>query len=571
MGHAFDPITLEILWSRLIAIVDEAAASLVRTSFSTIVRESNDFACVLLDEQGNALAQSTISIPSFIGTLPVTVRELLRRFPPADLAPGDVLITNDPWLGTGHLNDINIVVPVFHRGRLIAFAASTAHAPDIGGCLISPDHRDVFEEGLCIPPMKLCDGGRPSEGLIEFIRHNVRVPDEVLGDLRAQITADELAGRRLVELVDEYGIEDVGALAQVIEQQSERATRAAIRELPAGVFRYTLPVDALGEELVIRLTLTIDHERGQITCDYEGTSAQQPQALNVVPNYTFAFTAFGVKCIVAPDVPNNEGCFRPLVVKAPEGSLLNPRFPAAVSARSAIGHYLPDMVFGALAQVVPHRVRAAAGTPMWAVTLTGRFPDGRPFGGQFAFNGGLGAARGQDGLACVSFPSNLSNTPIEVMEHIFPLEFRRQAIAGDSGGPGQWRGGCGQVLEFAVDHTEPVKVTFMASRISRRPEGLFGGGAGQLGSVYLNGEWINPRFQRLLEPGDGLVVTTPGGGGVGLAGERDAAAMRDDVLDGFVTPERANRDYRGPRLTGGGPPAPAPGRVEHNLRHGPGP
>ncbi|MBI4505167.1 MAG: hydantoinase B/oxoprolinase family protein [Chloroflexi bacterium] len=543
MARDFDPITLEILWSRLIAIVDEASATLVRTSFSTIVRESNDFACVLLDAQGNSLAQSSLSIPSFIGTLPVTVRHLLRRYPAETLRPGDILVTNDPWLGTGHLNDINVAVPIFHLGRLIAIAASTAHAPDIGGRMRSPDNHEVFEEGLRIPVCKLYDGGRPNEMVAEFIRHNVRVPDEVLGDLRAQIAANELAGRRLIDLVEEYGVEDLGALARTIQAQSEAATRAAIRELPAGVYPYTLVVDGLGEQLTIRLTLTIDHAKAQLICDYSGTSPQQPTAFNVVPNYTFAYTAFGVKCVVAPDVPNNEGCFRPLVVTAPEGCILNPRFPAAVGARAAIGHYLPVAVFGALAEAVPERVRAAPGSPMWCVSLSGVRESNRPFAGMFFFNGGMAGAKGQDGLTCVSFPSNLSNTPTEVLEHLFPLHFVRKEIRADSGGAGQGRGGCGQTVECVVENPTPVTVAFMASRISEAPEGLFGGAPGKLGSVLLNGEWINPKFRRTLQPGDRLALNTPGGGGFGPPAQRDRLALCADVEDGVVSAEATAREY----------------------------
>ena len=521
MTLELDPITLEILWSRVIAIVDEASATLVRTSFSTIVRESNDFACVLLDAAGNSLAQSTLSIPSFIGTLPVTVRHLLRRFPPESLRPGDVLVTNDPWLGTGHLNDINIALPVFQRGRLVAIAASTAHSPDIGGRLRSPDNQEVFEEGLRIPQAKLCEAGRMNELLLEFIRENVRVPEQVVGDIEAQIAANTLAAERLCDLIDEYGIDDLGDLARTIQQHSERATREAIRALPAGTYPYTLPIDGLDADLCIQLTMTIDHELGRIVCDYAGTSPQQPSAFNVVPNYTYAYTAFGVKCVVAPDVPNNEGCFRPLVVTAPEGSLLNPRFPAAVGARAAVGHYLPVAVFGALAAAVPQRVRAAAGSPMWCATLSGARDNGRRFAGMFFFNGGLGAARGQDGADCTSFPSNLSNTPIEVLEHLFPLEFERKAIEPDSGGAGQWRGGGGQTIACRVTNATPIAVSFMASHINRAAEGLFGGEPGSLGRMTLNGEPINPKFRRTLQPGDRLVMTAPGGGGFGPPAERD--------------------------------------------------
>ena len=516
MEHDFDPITLEILWSRLIAIIDEASATLVRTSFSTIVRESNDFACVLLDAEGRSLAQSTLSIPSFIGTLPVTVRHFLRRFPASTLQPGDILITNDPWLGTGHLNDINIAVPIFLHGRLIAIAASTAHSPDIGGRLRSPDNHEMFEEGLRIPMAKLFDAGQPNELLFEFVRQNVRVPELVIGDIEAQIAANRLTARRLIDLVEEYGITDLGALAQMIQRQSEVATRSAIRELPAGIYPFTLPVDGLGEDLVIQLKLTIDHERAEITCDYSGTSPQQPTAFNVVSNYAYAYTAFGIKCLVAPDIPNNEGCFRPLIVTAPEGTMLNPRFPAAVGARAAMGHYLPTAVFGALANAVPQQVRAAPGSPMWCVTLSGMRDSGRPFAGMFFFNGGVGGASGQDGLDSVSFPSNLSNTPIEVLEHLFPLEFERKEIASGTGGRGQWRGGHGQTIDCRVVNPTPITVSFMASHINRPAEGLAGGIPGSLGQVLVNGEPINPKFRRILQPGDRLIMTTPGGGGYGM-------------------------------------------------------
>ena len=508
-----DPFALEILQNRLIASVDEASATLVRTSFSTLVRESNDFACVLLDADGRSLAQSSLSIPSFIGTLPVTVRHLLRAFPPASLRPGDVLVTNDPWLGTGHLNDINIAVPIFHRQRLVAIAASTAHAPDIGGRIRSADNREVFEEGLRIPMVRLYEAGRLNTLVIEFIRHNVRVPDEVEGDLKAQVAADELAGRRLLELLREYDLDDLRPVAGAIQDRSEQVTREAIRELPAGVYPYLLPIDGLGQDLRIELALKVGHRPERIVCDYAGTSAQQPDALNVVPNYTYAYTAFALKCVLAPDIPNNDGCFRLFSVTAPEGSLLNPRLPAAVGARASVGHYLPVAVFGALARAVPHRVRAAPGSPLWCVNLAGTRDNGRPFAGMFFLNGGLGGAQGHAGISCISFPSNVSNTPIEVLEHLLPLEFQRKEIMAQSGGAGAWPGGDGQVVECSVINSTPILVTFLASRIDRPADGMAGGEAGAVGSVLLNGRPINPRYRRQLHPGDRLTLTTPGGGG----------------------------------------------------------
>lgn len=546
MAAEFDPISLEILWSRLIAIVDEASATLYRTSFSPVVRESNDYACVLFDACGNSLAQSSLSIPSFIGTLPVTVRHLLRCYPAETLQPGDVLVTNDPWLGTGHLNDINIAVPIFSRGRLVAIAASTAHAPDIGGRLLAPDNREVFEEGLRIPVTKLVDAGQRNDLVFEFVSHNVRVPEQVIGDVEAQIAANRLAAARLAEFMEEYELADLAPLANAIQEQSEQAARAAIRQIPAGTYRQRLTVDGLDDVLEICLALTVDHERGRIVCDYTGTSPQQPAAYNVVPNYAYAFTAFAVKCVVVPEIPNNEGSFRPVVVTAPEGSLLNPRFPAAVGVRSLIGHYLPVLVFNALAEVVPERVRAAAGSPNWAVVVSGQREGGGGFAGIFFASGGMGGARGQDGISAICFPSNAANTPLEVLEHFLPLTLLRHELRTDSAGAGQWRGGLGQTLELEVEATWPVSLALWTSHTQFAPSGLCGGRPGALGTVLLNDQPIDAKYQRLIHHGDRLTAHLPGGGGFGPAARRDPDALRADVVDGLVSAEAVACDYGKP-------------------------
>jgi N-methylhydantoinase B len=538
---SYDAITLQILWSRLIAIVDEASATLVRTSFSTIVRESNDYACVLLDVQGNSLAQSSLSIPSFISTLPLTVKQFLARYPAETLEPGDVLMTNDPWIGTGHLNDINIALPVFYKDRLVAIAASVAHAPDIGGRLRSPDNRELFEEGLRIPICKWMKGGQANEDVWDFIASNVRVPDLVLGDLKAQLAANEISARRLTELMGEQGIEDVSELAGAIQSISESDMREAIRAIPDGVYRHEVWMDGYAEPLVIRLELTVSG--GEITCDYSGSSPQVDRALNVVPNYTFAYTAFPIKCVVSPDTPNHEGCFRPLSVRAPEGSLLNPRFPAAVGARASVGHYLPVAVFGALAEVVPERVQAASGSPMWCLHLSGLDQRERRFAGVFFYNGGQGASAGKDGNSCLSFPSNLSSTPTEVIEHVFPVVLERKELTPGSGGPGMQRGGLGQTLAVRIESSGPLSAAFMTERTKFPAEGLAGGRPGSLGRVLLNGSPINPKESRLLHPGDLLEISTPGGGGFGDPGMRGRQTVLADLSAGLITPEQAVKEY----------------------------
>ena len=366
---SFDPITLEVLWRRLIGIVDEAAATLVRTSFSTLVRESNDFSCVITDDQGHSLVQSSASIASFIGTLPITVRHFLRAFPPEALEPGDILITNDIWYGTGHLPDVNIVKPVFYRDKFIGFSASTAHLPDIGGKIRSPDPREVYEEGLQIPMMKMYRRGEPDRTLIDLIRYNVRVPDLVMGDINAQLTANRLAEKRLGDLLDEYGLDDLRALTKEIQGRSEKAMRDALLRLPDGEYASEIETDGLAEP--IRVRTRIEKTGDSLVIDYAGSSPQVDRAVNVAYNYTYAYSVYPIKCVLCPEVPNNEGCFRPIDVRTEPGSILEPLHPAAGGGRMLVGHYLPAAVFEALAPVIPEEVPAASGSPLWCVNYTG--------------------------------------------------------------------------------------------------------------------------------------------------------------------------------------------------------
>lgn len=514
MEHGYDPITLKILWNRLIAIVDEAAATLMRTSFSTLVRESNDFACVLLDRDGRSLVQNSAAIPSFIGTLPLTVRHFIERFPPETLAPGDILITNDPWLATGHLPDLTIAMPIHHRGELVAFTASTAHLPDIGGRIRSPDSRSIFEEGLQLPPMRLFEAGRPVAPVFAILRQNVRVPEQVIGDLMAQVVANELAARRLSALLDETG-EDLNTLAQAIHRQSETAMRRAIAAIPAGSYHAVVHPDGVEEPLTLQLTLSVSGEA--IHADYGGSSRQVDYALNSVMNYTFAYTAFPIKCLTSPQIPNNEGSFAPITVNAPAGSIVNPTYPAPVGGRALIGHYLSALVFQALAPVMPEEVQAPSGAPLWCLNLAGQ-QAGRSFAVVNFINGGQGGSAHQDGAACLSFPSNVSNTPIEIMEAQAPLRIDRKQLRHGSGGSGRQRGGDGQELEVVITGDAPLTAAFLADRLREPPAGVLGGEPGAPGSVTLNDEPINPKFQRVLQPGDRLIMRTPGGGGYGPPG-----------------------------------------------------
>lgn len=506
----FDPIELEILWRRLISIVDEASTAFVRTCFSTLVRDANDFAVVLTDAQGRSLAQSTMSIPSFIGSLPATVKHFLKKFPPESLRPGDVLVTNDPWMGTGHIHDVNTVMPIFLRGRLVAFAALVSHLPDIGGRLRSNANRDIYEEGLQIPMLKLMEGGRANDTLVDMIRQNIRVPEQGLGDIWAQVSACRMMEERLLPMLEAV---DLDALGAAIRERSETAMRQAIAALPDGAYESEVWHDGFEEPIRICCRLTVAGDA--IAIDYAGSSPQQPRAVNVVPIYAFAYSAYPIKALLCPDVPNNEGGFLPIATQAPLGSILNPTYPAASGGRGAIGHMLSPAIFLALADVLPERVWAS-GSANSSVTMFGQYR-GRPFNVVNFINGGQGATAGRDGYSALSFPANLGNTPVEMMEALAPIRVHRREIRRGSGGAGRRRGGDGLVFEFEItgEACGGVATSFLMTRLKQPPPGLHGGQAGRRGRLAVNGEEIDPTEQRILKPGDHVVMETAGGGGYG--------------------------------------------------------
>jgi N-methylhydantoinase B len=529
VSPAFDAVTLEVLWTRLISIVDEAAKAIVRTSFSTLSNEANDFACVLTDARGGALAQNTGSIPSFIATLPATVRHFLRALGEAGLHPGDVLITNDPWMGTGHKSDVCVLKPIFHRGRLVAFSATTSHMPDIGGRVRAIEAREVFEEGFYIPLMKLQRQGRTDETLVELLRANVRTPDQTAGDIWAQVGANHLMERRLLGLLEEAGLADLDGLAAELFGRAERAMRDAITAVPDGVYRYAMDTDGVDEPYHFEVAVHVTGD--EILADYTGTSPQQPRAINCVLAYTYAMTAYAVRCALLPGLANNEGMYRPVRVVAPEGCLLNPRFPAAVVSRSNTGHYVPVLVLGALHQAIPDRVMAATGSPLWALTQSGvRADTGQPYANVLFFNGGMGATPAKDGESAMSWPSNISCTPVEVAERQSPLLFHAKRLRPGSGGAGRFRGGLGQEILLECVSPVPITLSFMAERTRRAAPGLAGGEPGGLGDVQINRRSVNHRAQHVVRQGDRILLRTPGGGGWGSPGERD--------------PDRAERDRR---------------------------
>jgi N-methylhydantoinase B len=541
---SFDPISLEIYWNRLISIADESAAALLRTSFSTIVRESNDFATALMDAQGNALAENTAGIPSFVGTLPRTLKHFLARYPLDQWHPGDCIITNDPWMATGHLPDVTMAMPIFHKGKLVGFSGTIAHLPDIGGAGWAVDCRELFEEGLRIPPVKFYVGGKPNQIVVDFITGNVRVPDQVMGDLEAQVIANNVGARRLREFLVDTGVGDLTGLSQALQTRAEHAMRQAIEKVPDGTYRSTVLADGFDEDET-RIECAVTVKGSELHVDYSGTSKQIDRGLNSVMNYTYAYTVYPIKCALDPLTPRNEGSYRSVTVDAPLGSILNPRYPAPCSARQLTGHLLAGAVYGALSQAVPKSVLAESGSaPTLRSIYNGLDREGNRFSQVFFAAGGMGAGANQDGHHCISFPTNTGSGSIEAFEATAPLIVWRKEFLADSGGIGKHRGGLGQQVEIEVVSPQPLRLSLLSDRQKYPPQGLFGGGSGApVRIVTGSGRKPHPKSRTMIDPKERLIFNFSGGAGYGNPSERDPAAIRRDLKNGFVTADAVLRDY----------------------------
>ena len=520
--------------------MDETAHTFVRTSFSSVVRDNWDLAVGLMDSRGRQFAQSSRSIPSFIGTMPRTLAVMLERFPKSTLAPGDVLISNDGYHGTGHLNDITMVRPIFRGQQLICFISSVFHTVDIGGAP-SINARDSHEEGLTIPVCKIMRKGEENEDVVAFITENLRAPHETLGDIRAQFAAYDLGLERFLKILEDEHIDDLDALVGEILDRSEVAMRRAIEAVPDGAYRDEIKVDGFDQPLTICCEVRI--EGSDLSVDFDGTSPQVNRPINSAMNYTRAYSAYAVKCAFDPTTPNNDGSFRAVTIKAPEGCLINPARPAPIWARHLSGHYLPPVIFSALSQLMPERVIADCGSPLWNVYFSGRQDNGQRFMKMFFMNGGHGARPHQDGPACLSFPSNVATVPIEQFENSVPLLITEKSLIPDSGGAGKFRGGPAQRVAFKVTSDHPVTMTIRHERVKFPPRGLLGGLEGAAGREYVNGEQIPSKVRMDLQPQDHVTFDTPGGGGLGPPAERDPDSLRADLKSGLVSPENAKQDY----------------------------
>ena len=539
----YDPITLEVLWNRLISIVNEQAATLIRVSFTTVVRESEDLSAGVFDEQGNMLAQAVTGTPGHINTMATCVRHFLREYPLDTMQEGDTLITNDPWLASGHYHDFTVVTPVFYRGKAVGLFANTCHMMDIGGRIFGADASSVYEEGLAIPIMKLVDRGQVNEDLIKIIRANVRVPQHVLGDIYAMIAANEVGGKKLVEMMEEYELSDLTGLSAAIIRRSESSMREAIQAISDGTYRHQIEVDGFDEPVVIKLAITVAGDR--MIADYTGTSPQSDRGINVVYNYCHAYTTYPIKCSVSPEVPNNEGSFRPITVIAPEGCILACKHPAPVGARHILGHFLSAAVFGALSHVVPDRVIAEGSQGLWNTQFDGIDERGEHFCYVFFSAGGTGARPNKDGLSATAFPSGIHGVPVELVENVSPIFIECRELIQDSGGPGKFRGGLGQRMVIRVRGGHPAQHSPMYDRIYFPAKGFAGGLHGTKGRIYLDDDTLpHAKAKYILKPGQKVTLELPGGGGFYPPEDRDPQMVRQDVIDGLVSLAQAREVYR---------------------------
>jgi N-methylhydantoinase B len=534
MPHPSSDIALQIMWNRLIAVVEEQAQTLLRTAFSSIVREAGDLSAGIFDRKGRMLAQAVTGTPGHVNSMAESVKHFIAHFGLDTMKPGDAYITNDPWMGTGHLNDFVITTPCFHKGRLVGLFSCTSHLMDIGGIGFGPDGTDVFMEGLYIPFLKILEEGKVNETLMAMIRANTRLPIDTVGDVYSLMACNDVGCRRLVEMMQEFRLDDLDELAQHICARSRAAVLAEIAQLPKGSWSNAMTTDGFDAPITLRATTTISDSG--IHVDYTGTDPQVRKGINVPFSYTTAYTVFGLGCIVAARIPNNAGSLAPLTVSAPEGTILNAQKPAAVCIRHVIGQMLPDVVFGCLAQAIPERVPAEGTSCLWNLNVRGSVKGGQ--GGNYGFtmavtsNGGTGARPHADGLSATAYPSGVKGTPVEIAEAITPLIFWRKELRPGSGGEGATRGGLGQIIEIESGIDEPFELLAAFDRIDHPPRGRHGGKPGAPGAVEIKGgAKLRGKGTQVVQRGERLVVMTPGGGGLGSPEARDPALVERDVRE----------------------------------------
>ena len=537
----------EVMWTRLQAVVEEQAQVLIRTAFSPIVRECGDISAGIFDTAGRMLAQAVTGTPGHINTMAASVGLMLDHFPLSSMRPGDVYATNDPWVASGHLNDVLLVAPIFDGERPVALTACTSHLYDLGGLGMGPNGSDVHDEGLFIPPMKLVDRGTVSELLVRILKANSRSPESNEGDLYALVACCHAGSRRLLEMMREFGLERLDALGAWILESSNAAARSAIAEVPNGVYRNAMKLDGYDFEIVLRAAMRVSDDA--IVTDFAGSSSCSRYGINVPLNYAAAYSVFGIRCVVGPTIPNNAGSLAPFVVTAPQGSIVNAPFPAPVAMRHTIGQLMPDLVLGCLHQALPGRIPAEGASCMWDIpirsaALSRLDGNATTFAIELTHNGGTGARPGADGLSATAYPSGVWGSQVEITEHIAPVRVRRRELIPDSGGAGRQRGGLGQVIELESSEGQPIALFTSVERMKYPARGRAGATDGRLGRISLrSGSRLTGKGEHTIPEGDRLVFETPGGGGYGNPLERTAADVASDVASGLVSREAAERVY----------------------------
>ncbi|MGE0800919.1 MAG: hydantoinase B/oxoprolinase family protein [Lautropia sp.] len=550
---AIDELKQQVIWNRLISVVNELAQTLVRTAFSPSTREAGDLSAGVFDIEGRMIAQAVTGTPGHVNTMAQAVRHFLKPIPLETMSPGDVYVTNDPWLASGHLNDFTVVAPAFHKHKPVGLFAATVHVSDVGGLGVGIEAKDVHQEGLYVPIVRMMRAGTFDPMLEALVRSNVRDPVAVLGDLNALAVSTMAGCMALTRMFDEMGLEDLIELSERIRRKSLEAMKAAISPLPKGVFSNSMTIDGVEAPLQLTACMTIEEDR--ILVDWSGTSQRSQFGINVPLCYTAAYTTYGIRCIVGSRVPNNEGSLSAITVTAPEDCLLNAPYPAPVAARSMIGLMLPDVIMGCLAQVTPKAVQTESSSVLWNLRLSGgRGTPGIPVGEDVngprfhitTFNaGGVGARSSKDGLAATAFPSGVRNVPLEVIESISPLVFWRKELRRDSGGAGRYRGGDGQTMEVGHVDEEPFVLNATFDRVENPARGFLGGNAGAPGRGYLSdGTPLRPEGRQLFPAGRRLVIDTPGGGGFEPARERDRPRIELDIAQERISQDEAARIYR---------------------------
>ncbi|MBW2616528.1 MAG: hydantoinase B/oxoprolinase family protein, partial [Deltaproteobacteria bacterium] len=493
MPQKFDPITLEILWRRLISIVDEADTTVARTAFSSLLRDAHDYTCMFTDRKGRELAQGSFATPGQSGAMALGIKNLVKNMAPDSFGPGDIFITNDPWALAGHLNDVCVISPIFYKDELTGWTACVFHHSDIGG-RVSSDNHDVYEDGLFIPLVKLEEGGVLNQAVIDMIRWNVRTPEEVTGDIRSQIAANHVCAEKICQMLDEYKMVGLDDLADEIIGRTERSMREAIEKVPDAIYKAEGIVEQMEGKDDVVIKAAVEVKGDSITVDLEGSSPQVDWGGNVVFNFTYAYVFMAMKSMFDPDIPNNDGCAAPIAMKAPEGSVVNCRFPAAVAARMQIGHFLTEIIYRAMAEVLPDRVLAGSGgTPATMNVFYGKRNDASPWHAVIIRGGGMGASAINDGYYDYIFPANGANTPVEIFESDTPLIVEKRELIPDSAGPGKMKGGLGRSVVFRIPDDEyapipPVNLGIQSGRFRYPPEGLFGGKDGSRARFLINGE-----------------------------------------------------------------------------------